>query len=265
MIIDAHLHLPVLKKGATFEQSKKKLLADTKNKIDYAILIPDNLHDSSIGDLDVSLELFEDEERIFLLGTINVRTEGKEWIDRLDSLFEEGRIQGIKIFPGHDPIYPTDERLDPVYELCLKHDSPIMIHTGWNSNHPEVAKYNDPKYIIETAQRYPELKIVIAHYFWPEVEYCYEITRGYKNIYFDTSGMADDEVIEATGLEKIKIALEKTIKDDPESVLFGTDYGMCDIASHINLINSLNISSEDKEKVFWQNAVGLFNLKIETE
>ncbi len=29
MIIDAHLHLPVVKKGTTFEQSKKKLLADT--------------------------------------------------------------------------------------------------------------------------------------------------------------------------------------------------------------------------------------------
>ncbi|MEM3405469.1 MAG: hypothetical protein QW117_00635 [Candidatus Pacearchaeota archaeon] len=90
MIIDAHLHLPVVKKNSTFEQSKKKLLSDLKkNKIDYAILIPDNLHDSRIGDLDVCLELIKNEKKLFLLGTIDIRTEEKEWITKLGSLLQE--------------------------------------------------------------------------------------------------------------------------------------------------------------------------------
>jgi predicted TIM-barrel fold metal-dependent hydrolase len=100
-----------------------------KNKIDYAILIPDNIHGSTIGDLDTSLELIKNEEKLFLLGTIDIRTEGKEWINKLDSLFQKGKIKGIKIFPGHDPIYPTNERLIPIYKLCIKHDYPIVIHT----------------------------------------------------------------------------------------------------------------------------------------
>jgi uncharacterized protein len=265
MIIDAHFHLPVVKKGDTFEKAKKKLLFDMKkNKIDYGIMIPDNIHDSitGIGDLETSLELTKNEKKLFLLGTIDIRIEGKEWIKKLDLLFHKGKIKGIKIFPGHDPIYPTDKRLMPIYKLCIKHNYPIVIHTGWNSNHPEVAKYNDPKYIIKIAKKFPKLKIVIAHYFWPEVEYCYKITRGFKNIYFDTSALADAEVIEATGLNKIKKVLEQSIKDNSESVLFGTDYAMCDAKEHVKLINSLDISKEYREKVFWKNADKLFKLKI---
>ena len=263
MIIDAHLHLPVVKRGSTFEKSKKKLLSDMKkNKIDYAIMIPDNLHGSTIGDLDISLRLIESEKKIFLLGTIDIRTDGKEWISKLDSLFKKGKIKGIKIFPGHDPIYPTDKRLIPVYRLCIKNNYPIVIHTGWNSNHPEVAKYNDPKHIIKIAKKFPRLKIIISHYFWPKVEYCYKITKDFKNIYFDTSALADKEVIEKTGLDKIKKVLEHSIKDNPERILFGTDYAMCDIKNHINLINSLNISQKEKENVFWRNTNILFKLNI---
>jgi predicted TIM-barrel fold metal-dependent hydrolase len=240
MIIDAHLHLPAVSKRFTFEKAKRKLLSDMKkSKVDYAILIPDNLHNSSIGDLDMCLKLIENEKKLFLLGTIDIRKEGKKWIDKLDYLLEKGKIKGIKIFPGHDPIYPTDKRLTPVYKLCIKQDCPIVIHTGWNSNHPEAAKYNDPKYIIKIAKKFPKLKIVISHYFWPEIEYCYKITRGFKNIYFDTSALADKEVVEKTDLGKIKRFLELSMKDNSKSVLFGTDYPMCNFKAHIDLINSL--------------------------
>jgi hypothetical protein len=143
MMIDSHLHLPGLKKGESFEDSKKTLLEDLKrNRIDYAILIPDNVHGSDIGDLDVILELTKNDRRLFLMGTLDILRDKKPILNKLELLFEGKRIVGIKIFPGHDPIYPTDKRLIPVYELCIKYDLPTVIHTGWNSNNPKVAKYN---------------------------------------------------------------------------------------------------------------------------
>lgn len=263
MIIDVHLHLPAIKNKETLEESKKKLIFEmNKNKIDYGIIIPDNVHGSKIGDLDDLLPLVAGERGLFLIGTIDIRTEGKEWIQKLNRLFKKREIIGIKIFPGHDPIYPTDKRLTPLYKLCIEYDFPMIIHTGWNTNDPKVAKYNDPKYIIKIARKFPRLKIIIAHYFWPEVDYCYEITRGFKNIYFDTSALADDEVIEKTGLGKIKSVLERTMRDNPDSILFGTDYAMCNQRKHIKLINSLNISNDDKKKIFYENAIKLFNLKL---
>ncbi len=62
MIIDSHLHLPPRKKTGTYEDSKARLLGELKkNGVDYGIVIPDNIPKSSIGDLDVVLELINDD------------------------------------------------------------------------------------------------------------------------------------------------------------------------------------------------------------
>ena len=216
---------------------------------------------SEIGDLDVTLELTENDRQLFLMGTLDVLRDKEPLLDKLDSLFESKRIVGIKIFPGHDPIYPTDKRLISVYELCIKYDLPVVIHTGWNSNNPDVAKYNDPKHIIKIATNFPQLKIVISHFFWPRVEYCHDLTRPFNNIYFDTAALADDEVIKQTGLEKIKKVLVESINERSDKVLFGTDYAMCDIKKHISLVNSLKIGEERRERIFCRNAMELFKLR----
>jgi len=263
MIIDCHQHLPELKEGRTLEDSKRELLQELKrSRVDYAILIPDNTPTSEIGSLDEVLRLAENDRRLFVMGTIDVQRNKEPHIRKLDELFRTGRIVAVKIFPGHDTTYPTDRRLLPVYDLCVKYDSPIVIHTGASSNNSKAAKYNDPKHIIKIAARFPTLKIVIAHYFYPEVEYCYELTRSYENIHFDISGLTDKEVIEETGLDKIKKVLTLTASERPNNVLFGTDYAMCSIKKHIELIESLAISRELKDMIFSKNSISAFNLKL---
>jgi len=264
MIIDTHIHLPVISEKRTYAQAKELTLEDLKkDQVSYAILIPDNIPDSEIGDVPTCLKLVEGTPELFLMGTIDIENQGSAWIDELASMMIQNQIVGMKIFPGHDPIYPTDPRLDPVYALCQENNKPMVIHTGYNPGHPEVAKYNDPKHIIKIAERYPGLKIVIAHFFWPEVDYCYELTHGYSNIYHDTSGLADQEVIEATGFERIKAVLLKTLHENPEKILFGTDYAMCSRQDHIEMIHQLPITDEVREGIFWRNAVKVFALPVD--
>lgn len=263
MLIDAHLHLPVVSEHRTYEQAKAELLRDLKrDQVDYAILIPDNMPNSLIGDVPTCLRLVKDTPELRLMGTIDVQTQGQAWIEELERLISQRQIVGIKIFPGHDPIYPTDRRLKPVYEMCQAHDAPLVIHTGWNPGHPEVARYNDPKYIVRVAEQYPALKIVIAHFFWPEVAYCYEVTHAYPHIYYDTSGLADGEVIAATGAERIQSVLLKTLQENPKKIVFGTDYPMCNRQDHLEMINRLPVAADVREGILWCNAVELFNLSI---
>jgi hypothetical protein len=263
MIIDSHQHLPKLKEGKTLAHSKAELLQELKkSNVDYSILIPDNTPVSEIGSLDEVLSLVEDDKQLFVMGTIDIQKDKEPHIRKLNHLFQARRIVAVKIFPGHEAIYPTDKRLVPVYELCVKYDLPIVIHTGASSGKPEAAEYNDPKHIVKIAERFPRLKIVIAHYFYPKVEYCYKLTKPYENIYFDTSGLADEEVIEETGLDKIKKVLTLTEKERPNNVVFGTDYAMCNIKKHIDLIESLPIEKELKNKTFYKNSIRLFNLKL---
>lgn len=263
MIIDSHLHLLPVKDFSNFNENKKKLFLEMdKNRIDYAIVIPDNVPGSKIGDLDTLLELMKDEKRIFLVGTINLDFDIKKQIEKLEKLFIKEKIKGVKIFPGHDPIYPNDKRLFPLYRICIKYNLPLVIHTGINSNDSACSKYNDPEYIVAIAKKFPSLKIIIAHYFWPKVEYCYKITRGYNNIYFDTSALADEEVLLKTGKENIKKVLEQSIKYNYKSVLFGSDYSMCSIKEHIKLINSLKITKKERERVLYKNANEIFRLNV---
>ena len=263
MIIDAHVHLPEKNEQRRYEESKAQLLTDMQQAgVDHAILIPDNVSPSSIGDLPTCLELVKDTPQLFLMGTIDIQTQGDAWIAYLDGLIAQRRIVAIKIFPGHDPIYPTDPRLAPVYAMCQARKVPMVIHTGCNTNHPEVAQYNDPKHIVQVARQYPEMKIVIAHYFFPEVDYCYATTRPYPNIFFDTSGLADAEVIAATGAERIRSVLLKTLQGDPKKIIFGTDYAMCTFQEHMALISHLSITEAVRQDIFWRNAVELFKLTV---
>lgn len=268
MIIDAHIHLSTYQgHGNSLQECLDLLLSEMeRNEVNYAIVIPDNIeNDPNIADLEDAMRLIKQTKNLFLLGSPQIIERGISEVNKYKDLLRQGIIKGIKFFPGHDPYFPTDKRCLPYYELCQKLDVPIVIHTGENSNNLEPAKYNDPKYIVEIAKAYPQLKVIITHYFWPKIEYCYEITREMTNIYFELAGIADEEVLEKSGgIEKMKTVLIKTVRDRPNQVIFGTDWPMCSIKKHIELVESLNLTEDIREMVFSENAKRVYKLDVQS-
>jgi len=266
MIIDSHVHISLDENNAkSLEESRDLLLEEmNKNNVDYAIVIPDNIeNDPHIADLEKAIELIKGLSKFFLLGSPQIIQERKGEIEKYEELLKKEIIKGIKFFPGHDPYYPTDERCSPYYSLCEGLNLPIVFHTGENSNNPKASEYNDPKYIVEVAKKYPKLKVIITHYFWPKIEYCYEITKDVPNIYFEFAGTADPEVLEKSGgVEKMKEIIEKTVEDRPNQVIFGTDWPMCNIRRQIDLIKSLKIDKEKQERIFSKNTIEVYRLSI---
>ncbi|HRZ95519.1 MAG TPA: amidohydrolase family protein [Candidatus Moranbacteria bacterium] len=264
MVIDSHVHISKYGKNAASLEEAFRLYLDEmkKNNIDAAIIIPDNVEGSDqIADLDKVIDLIGKRENLFLLGSPQIIQRRSGEAEKYKRLLEDKKIKGLKFFPGHDPYYPTDERCLPYYELCEKLDVPVLFHTGENSGDSECAKWNDPKYIIEVARRYPKLKVIITHYYWPKLEYCYEITKDVPNIYFEIAALADEEVIgKSGGIEKIREILKKTIADRPDKILFGTDWPMCKIEDHIELVKSLSLEKEIEEKIFSVNAEKIYKL-----
>lgn len=266
IIIDSHVHISIYDGNAkslrkAFDLFLKEM---ERNGVEAAIIIPDNIEGSdNIVDLDKAIGLIGDRRNLFLLGSPQIIQRGSSELERYRKLLEEGRIKGLKFFPGHDPYYPTDERCLPYYELCEELDVPVLFHTGENSGDSDCAKWNDPKYIVEVARRYPQLKVIITHYYWPRMDYCYEITKDIPNIYFETAAMADEEVVEKSGgIEKIKEILRKTIADRPGKVIFGTDWPMCDVGRHIELVKSLGLGRETEEGIFSGNAIRIYRLAL---
>lgn len=266
MIIDSHVHISIYDNNATsLEEAFGLFLKEMqKSGVNYAIIIPDNIEGSdNIADLGRAIKLIGERRNLFLLGSPQIIQRGKSELEKYEKLLKGGKIKGLKFFPGHDSYYPTNERCLSYYELCEKMDVPVLFHTGENSGDSECAKWNDPRYIVEVAKRYPKLKVIIAHYFWPKLNYCYAITKDISNIYFDLSAMADDEVVEKSGgMEKIREVLKKTISDRPDKVIFGTDWPMCKIEEHIELVRSLGLNKTVEEKVFYKNSTTVYNLLL---
>ena len=260
MIIDCHRHLSTTEENKTYEDAAKALLLDMeKNGVSKSVIIADNVEESGTADIETLFKIFDSHEGILFIGAIDPFDQPEDKLAKIEKLILEKKIIGLKLYNGHDKIYPTDRKCFSTYELCNKHGIPVMMHTGVNSSDYEAAKFNDPKMIVEIASKFPKLKIVISHYFWPRLEYCYEATKDIPNIFFDTSALADQEVIDKSGgIQKVKNILEKTIHKRNDSVLFGTDYGMCKTKDHINLINSLEITDDLKDRIFSKNFLELY-------
>lgn len=266
MIIDSHVHISLYNDNAkSLQEAFDVFLKEMeKNGISGAIIIPDNIEDSgSIADLDKAIELIGERKNLFLLGSPQIIQRGSSELEKYRNLLEEGKIKGLKFFPGHNPYYPTDKRCWPYYELCQVLDAPVLFHTGENSGDSDCARWNDPKYIVEVAEKYPKLKVIITHYYWPKLDYCYEITKDVPNIYFELAALADAEVIKKSGkIGKIKKILRKTISDRPDNVIFGTDWPMCKIKEHIELVKSLGLGEDIENKVFWRNSKEAYKLPL---
>ncbi|WP_343658870.1 amidohydrolase family protein [Chryseobacterium sp.] len=164
---------------------------------------------------------------------------------------------GIKIYPalGYDP---CDYRLWPIYEICEKYKIPVLSHCGGESittdivndltiyegdkkvlhtkmNRKEVGySLNDPKRWSFVLEKFPKLKLNIAHFGGYETwskpskviyngqtrkETIFDFMQNYENVYADFSY----NLIE-TNLSKNLREVLGTDQIIRERTLFGTDY-----------------------------------------
>ena len=64
------------------------------------------------------------------------------------------------------------------------------------------------------------------------------------------------------GADNIRQILSETAANRPDALLFGTDWPICDVGAHIELVKSLDVSEETRERIFSGNAQDLFKLKV---
>ena len=83
------------------------------------------------------------------------------------------------------------------------------------------------------------------------------------HIYYDTSGLADEELITVTGQQRIQAVLLKTLQENPKKIIFWTDYAMCNRRDHFDLIRQLHVTAEVWEGILGRNALELFKLPVQ--
>lgn len=109
-----------------------------------------------------------------------------EAVKLFEKFIEEGDVKGLKLHPTAG-FYPDADEVKPLAELCVKHDLPVLFHTGTQPA-PLKAKFARPIYIDSLAGDFPDLKIIaahLAHMWWEELLMLAETK---PNIYVDFSG-----------------------------------------------------------------------------
>jgi uncharacterized protein len=262
LIIDSHTHLATYtNEGMTFAAIRDRLLSDMRSAgIGYSCILPDSDPGTAVADTPTVLETAAGHPELHPLGSVSIPGMKGTDIERLDRLAVAGRICGIKLYPGYEEFYPADRECRPLYEMCVRHDIPVVYHSGETLNEQWREEYNHPWEIAHVAERMPELKIIVAHFSQPHLEACRDIILRFPSIHADIAGLAHATTVSVCGITAIREIVGDTVRKQPEKVLFGTDWPICDTGEHIRLVESLKLDEKAREMVFSGNAKRLFRL-----
>lgn len=260
MIIDTHTHVDD-------PEILRSYLKKAKNKVNLAFV----LHWYK-DDLEKTLGFIESKPNLKLIPSVKVDgpENMRQQLEFIDKLLKEGRVIGIKLYPGYQHFYVSEERINPVAELCLKYDKPMVVHAGdvYDGDKEANLKYSHPVYIDELAMRFPKLKIIIAHFGFPHLLECANIVSKNENVYTDISGTINDDLSQKEAVisfKQYKNDLQRVFNYFPDiknKIMFGTDYGtetasLNEVELYIKLVKKL-FTKKEQELVFSGLAEKLF-------
>lgn len=201
-----------------------------------------------------------------MFGSLHFGGHIESQIKQLTASLENKEILGVKFLPGYENYYPTDEKAFPLYEYCQKHGYPAVFHTGiLAEGSPGILKQVHPLNIDEVANKFPDLKIVMAHMGNPWIADCAVTVAKNPNVYADLSAAFPEyEPItqEEVDIFKKKIREYRDFAGNLNKCLFGTDYPLYSQKEYLEAVEQLKMTKEEKELVFWKNATTVFGLKI---
>lgn len=171
-------------------------------------------------------------------------------LDELSYISSLG-LKGIKLHPDYQDFFLDDERLLPLFKKCAELGLIVVLHMGFDCYSPDV-RHATPTAAAKLIDNVPNLKLVLAHLggflHWDEVEN----TLVGKEVYLDTAFIYDNI--------SPKQATRIIVNHGADKILLASDCPWHRTIDELNLIMSLPISMEDKEKICYKNAEKLLNL-----
>lgn len=240
-IIDAHIHIGkwsdiFFNYTSTIEQAVDIM---KKSGVEAALCMPADFTSNDV--------LFKEIQKTDFKFFYNA------WIDptdnHLDNFLEKNlnKISAFKIHPSIQRIKITDPSYEKYLQMASDSGKPVVVHCGrWQ----EMAGF---KIALEAAERFPEMKLILAHMGGDQPSLyleCAEVVNEskYKNVYLGTESVREfyfmDVAVKKAGAEK---------------VIFGSDYNLGLPMTYIPIIDSLNISAEEKEMIFSGNILKLIS------
>lgn len=266
MIVDCHVHLNNYHEqlAVSLNDSLAKLQDSMAEAgIDYSLVLTSYLVSPHRPSTAQVVEAIAKVPNLGVVAGISYNNYRQRDLRELADFLEHGLVKGLKLYPGYEPFYPHDKRLQVVYDLAEEFDVPVMIHSGDTYSPKGKLKYSHPLEIDEVAVDHPNVKFIICHLGNPWLTDCMEVVYKNANVHADISGLVLGEFTEA-----FEDYMTDEIKDvilyagDPRFFLFGTDWPICSMRSYVNFVKQLGLPADAYTAMMYENSRRLFKLPL---
>lgn len=124
-----------------------------------------------------------------LIGFMSVNPNAEDALEEMERCVGDLRLKGIKLGPIYQKFHPWDQKAQAIYGRAQELGLPIVFHQGTSFPREAPLKYAPPTLMDEVAQRFPDLKIVMAHMAHPWQIDCIVTIRKHPNLFADISGL----------------------------------------------------------------------------
>ncbi len=179
----------------------------------------------------------------------SVHPDAPDALDELERIHAAG-LKGVKFHPEYQGFYADDEKMKPIYRKISQLGLISLFHAGHDLGF--LPPYHGMPEHLLGALKWLDSPVVAAH--WGGIS-CYpEVIEKLcgQDIYFDLSF--------GYGMIPKKQAQRIIELHTPDRLLFGSDMPWHRPAWEMRLINSLELSDQDRDKIFYKNAQQLLGL-----
>jgi predicted TIM-barrel fold metal-dependent hydrolase len=232
-----------------------------RNRVDIALILTSYKVRPGRPSTRIAVEATRRLDNVYIVAGISYASLSLAELDGLREFLQEGSVRGLKLYPGYEPFYPADSRLEPVYALAEEFQVPVMIHSGDTYTPTGKVKYSHPLHIDEVAVDHPNVNFIICHIGNPWIRDCMEVVYKNANVYTDISGLVlgnFSDRFESYMLKQLQEILLYGVEAD--NVLYGTDWPISSMESYLRFMSELKIPESDKRKIYYENAMRPFKL-----
>lgn len=266
MIIDCHVHLNNYHEQTVvpLDESLDRLQqAMEESGVAYSLVLTSFLVSPARPSTATVIRAIEKVPNLGVVAGISYLKYKQRDLRELADFLEAGLVKGLKLYPGYEPFYPHDKRLQVVYELAEEFDVPVMIHSGDTYSTTGKIKYSHPMEVDEVAVDHPRVKFVICHLGNPWLVDCMEVVYKNRNVWADFSGLVLGEFTEAfEDYMSEQIAEVILYAGEPNSFLYGSDWPICSMRSYVEFVKQLRLPDADRRLIMYENARQLFKLPL---
>jgi uncharacterized protein len=266
MIVDCHTHLNNYHDEAVDDLpgSVEKLLRTMRrNRVDAAIALTSYKVTPGRPSTRAVVDAVRDHPNLFVVAGLSFADFREEDLEEIRPGVEEGKVKGLKIYPGYEPFFPSDPKLVPAMAFAREHRLPVMIHSGDTYTPKGKLKYAHPLHVDEVAVDYPDVDFVICHIGNPWIRDTMEVVYKNANVYTDFSGLVlgdFEDRFESYMRQQVQEMLLYGVQ--PEKCLYGTDWPIASMESYLDFMEELKMPPRDRKLMMCENAIRLFKLPI---